>query len=88
MLDSNTDRLYRQRLISVIYWFINHCTTRRPECRNLVASLIFMTSSITYSLVTLTIDGVTSFSQLIIRFTVHTRVTGMSYTLFTMAESL
>ena len=29
-----------------------------------VASLIFMTSSITYSIVTLTIDGVTSFIQL------------------------
>ena len=32
--------------------------------RHLVASFIFMTSSITYSLVTLTIDGITLFLQL------------------------
>ena len=54
-----------------------------------------MTSSITYILVTLTIDGVTAFLQLMdvqnvrkIRVSGETRVTGNSNTLFKMAESL
>ena len=36
-----------------------------PAQRHSVASLIFMTSFNTYGIVTLTIDGVTSFSQLL-----------------------
>ena len=54
-----------------------------------------MTSSITYGIVTLTIDGVTSFLQLLdvhnyvkIRIAVQTRVAGKSDSLFKMAESL
>ena len=46
---------------SMIYWLINHCT----DWRHWVASLIFISSLIMYNLVTLTIDGVTSFLQLI-----------------------
>ena len=55
-----------------------------------------MTSFITYSIETLTIDGVTSFLQLLdvqkmyvkIRVSVLTRVAGNSDSLFKMAESL
>ena len=62
-------------------------------CCHLVASLIFMSSSIMYSLVTLTIDGVTLFLQLMDiqnisknRYLVQTRVTGNSNILFKMEE--
>ena len=66
-LNSNTPRLYSQWLNSVIYWLINHCT---HWARTGVTSfgrhfLIFMTSSIKYGNLTLTIDGVTSFLQLL-----------------------
>ena len=54
-----------------------------------------MASSITYGIVTLTIDGVTSFLQLLdvqnvrkIRVSVQTKVAGISNRLFKMAESL
>ena len=47
---------------SVIYWLINHCKDWRDP--HSVASFIFLMSSITYSLVTLTIDGLMLFVQL------------------------
>ena len=55
-VNSNTDRLYTQWLNLVIYWLMNHCT----EWHDIIQ---FMMSSITYSLVMLTIDGVMSVSQ-------------------------
>ena len=62
--DSNTPRLYNQWLNSVIYWLINHCTDwARTGVTSLGRQFDFMTSSIPYSIVTLTMDGVTSFLQ-------------------------
>ena len=61
--NSNTPRLYSQWLNSVIYWLINHYTDwARTGVTSFSHRLIFITSSITYGLVTLTIDSVTSFS--------------------------
>ena len=62
----NTSRLYSQWFNSVIYWFINHCTDwTRTVLTSFCRQLIFMTLSITYGIVTLTIDGITSFLQLL-----------------------
>ena len=62
--------------------------------RHLIASLIFMTSPITSSIVTLTIYGVTSILQLMdvqsvckIHVSVQARAMGNSSTLFKMVES-
>ena len=66
ILNSNTPRLYSQWLNSVIYWLINHSTDwARTGVTSFGNSLNFMTSSILYRIVTLTIDGVASFLQLL-----------------------
>ena len=53
-IDSNTDRLYNiQWLNSVIYWIINYCKDwARTGVTSFDHQLIFMTSSITYNIVT------------------------------------
>ena len=67
----------------------------RTGVRSLGCQLILMTSSITNSLVTLTIDDITLFLQLLdvqnirkICVSIQTRVMGNSNSIFKMAESI
>ena len=60
--NSNTPPLYSQCLNSVIYWLKNHSTYWAwIGVASIDRRLIFKMSSITYVVVTFTIDGATSF---------------------------
>ena len=88
-----TDRLYRQWLNSVIDWFVSHCTDQH-DVFWLPVQFNFMMSSVTYSVVTLTLEGMLSFLQLMDvqnvqknTCLVQTRFTGNSKALFKIVES-